>query len=453
MTDNLSFKMKEIMRAVLYEHRLEYAISTQKDLIGGFQGTGQLMGSTLSFPILCVVNFMCLIRAYRRRFPYLDLYSPAFLDEAPVLINGDDILFRADRKLYEIWNEEIKNVGFELSLGKNYCHRNLMSVNSQMWYCNTIEMYSGILHDNSMSLHFNLTKVNYLNVGLLIGQSKVQKVEDQLSVDTTLCAGWYNECIPNCLEPERAHKRFLHYNMERIINETSYNGKKSIFNFFGDIRYGSCGAKPVIDVRYTRFQLKVAELIDRSTMELVDLEPPGLLAFIGDVRELKPSSVGIRFKKSSVVRNSFRMETGGNKGVFLLSEEEQAFYKMEPFTVKYREPVFWNDHRGQIVTLVERPVYNHKWINEIFRKIGRADKNYWRLTKVDLHANYNFYLSSDFTKIMYSEDGNRVAVQRGREQLMQSRMSADLNIQRKRMRLRVDAPFEMDVQFQRVLAL
>jgi hypothetical protein len=53
------------------------------------QSNGQLMGHPLSFPILCIINLSTYLRTmeYRSR-------TDAYL--APVLINGDDILFRGD---------------------------------------------------------------------------------------------------------------------------------------------------------------------------------------------------------------------------------------------------------------------------------------------------------------------------------------------------------------------
>jgi hypothetical protein len=75
------------------------------------------MGSILSFPILCVVNLLCYWRAVERYWG-----KQVSLRKLQVLINGDDILFRANARLYAIWQEEIKEVGFELSVGKNYIH-------------------------------------------------------------------------------------------------------------------------------------------------------------------------------------------------------------------------------------------------------------------------------------------------------------------------------------------
>jgi len=76
------------------------------------------MGSVLSFPLLCAANFICFAKAVRIRCLELDVPCPSY-KELPVIINGDDILFISDTRLFEIWRDEIDKVGFVLSPGKN----------------------------------------------------------------------------------------------------------------------------------------------------------------------------------------------------------------------------------------------------------------------------------------------------------------------------------------------
>jgi hypothetical protein len=154
----LNFKDQEILRGVIYEQELHYPSVKQPG--GGFyppidpvmQTQGQLMGSTLSFPILCIINLLAYSRAMKRRYP--ELYFS--LKDLPVKINGDDILFRADTELYDIWQEEVKKVGFSLSLGKNYIHPSLLTVNSEL-YCYRPNSLNSVLFE----------KIEFFNVGLL----------------------------------------------------------------------------------------------------------------------------------------------------------------------------------------------------------------------------------------------------------------------------------------------
>ena len=82
------------------------------------QKSGQLMGSLLSFPLLCLLND-CTAK-----------FSGLSPDQ--YLINGDDILMRADPSVYPIWKTKVDEFGLSLSLGKNYIHPHFGTVNSQL---------------------------------------------------------------------------------------------------------------------------------------------------------------------------------------------------------------------------------------------------------------------------------------------------------------------------------
>jgi hypothetical protein len=112
---------------------------------------GQLMGCVFSFPLLCIVN----CAAYRGA---LEEYTGKTwsISRLPVLINGDDILFMANKSFYQIWKRKIEDVGFEMSIGKNYYSRDLAVINST---------YFSIKGDN-------VRKVPYLNMGWCTGVRK-----------------------------------------------------------------------------------------------------------------------------------------------------------------------------------------------------------------------------------------------------------------------------------------
>nr|UJQ92774.1 MAG: putative RNA-dependent RNA polymerase [Narnaviridae sp.] len=82
------------------------------------QESGQLMGSLLSFPLLCLLND-CTARSVG-------------LSPSKYLINGDDILMRAKRSVYPRWKEKVREFGLSLSMGKNYVHPVFGTVNSQL---------------------------------------------------------------------------------------------------------------------------------------------------------------------------------------------------------------------------------------------------------------------------------------------------------------------------------
>jgi len=106
------------------------------------QKEGQLMGHVLSFPLLCVINLAVYRLALKR-------YAERAWDDADeweirkkieiserdnVIINGDDIAFKADDELYDCFVEVSKEVGFVLSKGKNFFSRDTVQINSQVFH-------------------------------------------------------------------------------------------------------------------------------------------------------------------------------------------------------------------------------------------------------------------------------------------------------------------------------
>lgn len=114
--------------------------------------SGQLMGCVFSFPILCIIN----LATYRAA---LEAYTGNSyeLEELPVRVNGDDILFKTNKKMLKIWEGLIRKVGFEKSVGKNYVSPNFAIINSVYFYVRNID---------------NVYKVPYINMGWIAGEKK-----------------------------------------------------------------------------------------------------------------------------------------------------------------------------------------------------------------------------------------------------------------------------------------
>lgn len=128
---------------------------------------GQLMGHVLSFPMLCTIN-----RAvYHATISRWVLEGPSILEEwgtetksrtaiAAILlrnvkINGDDMLFKCTKSIYEIFLKVCTEVGFKISQGKNYLSSDFCMINSQ-FYCR---------HSGQME------RIGYLNLQLVKGFS------------------------------------------------------------------------------------------------------------------------------------------------------------------------------------------------------------------------------------------------------------------------------------------
>lgn len=82
----------------------------------GCQKRGQLMGSLLSFPFLCLLNYAAFKWAVPR--------------DVPVKINGDDIVWRGTAEECDRWFRTVQSCGLVLSQGKTLVHPRYFTLNS-----------------------------------------------------------------------------------------------------------------------------------------------------------------------------------------------------------------------------------------------------------------------------------------------------------------------------------
>jgi hypothetical protein len=151
-----------VARAVLGNHEISYPLEFHSVLPAPsiMQRNGQLMGSVLSFPILCAINvcayWMALEEYTGRRFELNDL---------PCLVNGDDICFRANKEFYPIWQKWTARAGFTLSPGKNYLAQDFVTINSEGYHFRPGKHCS------------TFTKLGFLNTGLLYSAKAEKEVD------------------------------------------------------------------------------------------------------------------------------------------------------------------------------------------------------------------------------------------------------------------------------------
>lgn len=86
----------------------------------GDQTSGQLMGSLLSFPLLCLLNDFVMQESGFHPDTYL--------------VNGDDVVAYSDMENIDRWKRLAPRVGLSLSLGKNFIDPDFCTVNSQLFY-------------------------------------------------------------------------------------------------------------------------------------------------------------------------------------------------------------------------------------------------------------------------------------------------------------------------------
>nr|UJQ92686.1 MAG: putative RNA-dependent RNA polymerase [Narnaviridae sp.] len=98
----------------------------------GVQTSGQLMGSLLSFPLLCFLNDY--------------IVSKSGFEDGKYLINGDDVVALGPQSVIDKWRESAPCVGLSLSLGKNFVDKEFCCVNSQLFF------NGDVLHTGKVSL-------------------------------------------------------------------------------------------------------------------------------------------------------------------------------------------------------------------------------------------------------------------------------------------------------------
>lgn len=182
------------------------------------QETGQLMGSPLSFPFLCIINAAVARLAYQLVYP--KLFGKG-LDQFPFAVNGDDIAARMNVQVYEKWVELVAAVGWTLSPGKSYFLRNLVQVNSQTMRVNRIP--SG----EALGVRYVLENpIPFVNSGFLQQMGKsTQQIDtsplDAMSIDWK--KRWFSyERLPVGMR-ERA-RYVLTKNLEEICEKLFWSG-------------------------------------------------------------------------------------------------------------------------------------------------------------------------------------------------------------------------------------
>jgi len=165
------------------------------------QKTGQLMGSIVSFPILCIINAtgcrMALECADGREY---EISDPCLR----LVVNGDDCLLASPNKeLYEWWRRILSVVGLEESVGKTYFNQRFAVINSALYdYCSGSR---------------NWVERRYVNMGLVKGLKRAGGEDDRTPWDVALC---FNDLVRTCPSwlTEEATALFIKYN-RKVLQE------------------------------------------------------------------------------------------------------------------------------------------------------------------------------------------------------------------------------------------
>lgn len=226
--------LERVYERVLAPHRCSYPRVPGQDKIEDVdQKNGQLMGSVLSFPILCLLN----LGLYLHVTKVAGDQRPIWDRMCGVLVNGDDMLYCANRFVYDIHVREGRKLGLEMSQGKAYWHPVVANVNSTCYHQSVPKIVNARALPPETWGRLGPRRIPFLNSGLFFGQGKVMgghADEDAQRPDCKVAR--INELLKGCRPGRRAWllRRYLVRHGLDIARETScvIDGVKTVRNLF-----------------------------------------------------------------------------------------------------------------------------------------------------------------------------------------------------------------------------
>ncbi len=216
------------------------------------QVNAQLMGSRVSFPILCLANLALYLKVKSVSTGILNPSRTQIIQWMNrVLINGDDILFCGPRREFDLLEKFGAMVGLSLSVGKAYVHHAYANVNSTSFVMNLRE--PGAIP----------REVQYLNTGLYFGQHKVlgNTGEGEDGEDRTHYVDVIDRVMDGCL-PGRQKEILISYltqHREGILRECG--GR----NLFIHRSLGGMGVRCPVGWRYDVTKAQMVEMTRRMS--------------------------------------------------------------------------------------------------------------------------------------------------------------------------------------------
>jgi len=187
------------MEQALTGHTLWFKDQETGQLESFPQKNGQLMGSFISFPVLCVANAaICRMAVEASRGQRLTLF------QTPMVINGDDCLFPSTPEGYDLWKRAGRAIGLKPSVGKNYVSKSFAVINSNEFR----------RHPTELGLTSLVTQTGYHNLGIIFGNQRSSSTRDDEQLPGPLAGSWAKfESRQPGLDLERWRSRFLKQRM------------------------------------------------------------------------------------------------------------------------------------------------------------------------------------------------------------------------------------------------
>jgi len=162
------------------------------------QKEGQLMGSIISFPFLCLANAALCRYAMEvtenKNLSVIDKRIDGY-EKARLLVNGDDCVFPGQKDLcFSNWKQITAFAGLMSSVGKTFQSREFLTINSCQYSYKQIFEWEDDLDRNVSDQPYTLVK--YVNMGLVYAQKKSGKRGKPFYRLGPVHRDLYNTCPP-----------------------------------------------------------------------------------------------------------------------------------------------------------------------------------------------------------------------------------------------------------------
>jgi hypothetical protein len=241
------------------------------------QTAGQLMGSVISFPILCIINIaICRMALEEAHGKVYNIDS-----RLPILINGDDGLIRAKQSFGPIWEKTAAIAGLKSSVGKTFVSTKFCQVNSVTYLLLSKEdaeisvgLPTGIAPDSKqIARRVRFKRIPFVNLGLLYGSPRSLQPEDRDKPPSlALLPALNSELIR--MAPEHMSDRIgnLFLRIHRDVLQQAAGVPWFIPQYFGGL--GLHGVPRDVDFEYAIYLMRVMKKIpDDKRPRTLDAEP------------------------------------------------------------------------------------------------------------------------------------------------------------------------------------
>jgi hypothetical protein len=216
------------------------------------QKNGQLMGSILSFPILCIAN-----AAVLRWTKEVNNNKKLSLDKANICVNGDDGILKVCFNGQTIWETIASFFGLMPSLGKVFRSKHFLDINSTNYvYTPTSQNLLRPTRWSPKGSRQIFQETKFVNLGLLKGMKRSEiKNDSQILADPINSLGAQcHELISKCYPGTEAivYKQFLHFNAKTLARATQQN-----VPWYVPESYGGIGLPILGDFKPTDLDLRL----------------------------------------------------------------------------------------------------------------------------------------------------------------------------------------------------